>query len=107
MALALTNPFAAVAASNADFNIEHSAANPVAQLAASSNADFKIARGAASTQGDDETGSLKTITRGVNLDRANFEGQNLKGVSFQQSIVRDANFKGANLRGASFFDATD
>eukprot|EP00747_Dinoflagellata_sp_TGD_P179210 gnl/TRDRNA2_/TRDRNA2_29641_c0_seq1.p1 gnl/TRDRNA2_/TRDRNA2_29641_c0~~gnl/TRDRNA2_/TRDRNA2_29641_c0_seq1.p1 ORF type:complete len:331 (+),score=52.10 gnl/TRDRNA2_/TRDRNA2_29641_c0_seq1:77-994(+) len=70
-------------------------------------AAFKIEAGAASSSGTgDERGSQKTITRGVNLDGSNFEGKNLKGVSFQQSIVRDANFKGCNLAGASFFDAT-
>ena len=29
----------------------------------------------------------------------------MKGVAFQQSVVRNANFKGANLFTASFFDA--
>merc|ERR1712046_99037 len=33
------------------------------------------------------------------------EGEDLKGVAFQQSVVRSANFKKANLRTASFFDA--
>jgi uncharacterized protein YjbI with pentapeptide repeats len=42
----------------------------------------------------------------VNLDRSNFKGENLKGVAFQQSIVRDCDFRGANLYSASFFDAT-
>ena len=42
----------------------------------------------------------------MNLDRSDFKGQNLKGVAFQQSIVRDTDFRGANLYGASFFDAT-
>merc|ERR1712232_1225077 len=46
------------------------------------------------------------ITRGVNLDGADFSNQNMKGVAFQQSIVRDASFKNSNLVGASFFDAT-
>lgn len=40
------------------------------------------------------------------MDRSDFSNQNLKGVAFQQSIVRDANFKGTNLTGSSFFDAT-
>lgn len=31
---------------------------------------------------------------------------NLKGVAFQQSIVRDSDFRECNLVGASFFDAT-
>lgn len=44
--------------------------------------------------------------RGVNLDRADFSNQNLKGVAFQQSIVRDAKFTNSNLVGSSFFDAT-
>ena len=42
----------------------------------------------------------------MNLDNSNFKGQNLKGVAFQQSIVRDTDFRGTNLVGASFFDAT-
>lgn len=67
---------------------------------ASNVANSKITTGGASTL---QTGRTIAITRGVNLDRVNFEGQNLKGVAFQQSIVRDANFKGANLVGASFF----
>mmetsp|Transcript_10180 Transcript_10180/g.11277 ORF Transcript_10180/g.11277 Transcript_10180/m.11277 type:complete len:239 (+) Transcript_10180:212-928(+) len=70
---------------------------------ASNVANSKIATGGASTL---QSGRTITITRGVNLDRSNFEGQNLKGVAFQQSIVRDANFKGCNLVSASFFDAT-
>lgn len=67
---------------------------------ASSAANSKITTGGASTL---QSGRTIAITRGVNLDRSNFEGQNLKGVAFQQSIVRDANFKGCNLVGASFF----
>ena len=67
---------------------------------ASNVANSKIQTGGASTL---QSGRTITITRGVNLDRSNFEGQNLKGVAFQQSIVRDANFKGCNLVGASFF----
>ena len=46
------------------------------------------------------------MTRGVNLDFSDFSKMNLKGVAFQQSIVRDSDFSGANLQGASFFDAT-
>lgn len=66
-------------------------------------ANSKIATGGASTL---QSGRTIAITRGVNLDRSDFGGQNLRGVAFQQSIVRDANFKGSNLFGASFFDAT-
>lgn len=70
---------------------------------ATAAANAKITTGGASTL---QSGRTIAITRGVNLDRSNFEGQNLKGVAFQQSIVRDTNFRGCNLFGASFFDAT-
>ncbi len=70
---------------------------------ASSNANAKITTGGASTL---QSGRTIAITRGVNLDNSDFSGQNLKGVAFQQSIVRDTNFKGTNLVGSSFFDAT-
>lgn len=63
----------------------------------------KITTGGASTL---QSGRTITITRGVNLDRSDFSNSNLKGVAFQQSVVRDANFKNSNLVGASFFDAT-
>mmetsp|Transcript_5076 Transcript_5076/g.8057 ORF Transcript_5076/g.8057 Transcript_5076/m.8057 type:complete len:229 (+) Transcript_5076:47-733(+) len=66
--------------------------------------DSKIKKGAASTSVGN-SGSMKTITRGVDLSGANYEGKNLKGVSFQQSIIRDGNFRGANVEAASFFDA--
>ena len=58
----------------------------------------KIQGGGASTL---QGGRRITITRGVNLDNTDWEGQNLKGVAFQQSVVRKANFKGANLLTAS------
>jgi uncharacterized protein YjbI with pentapeptide repeats len=70
---------------------------------ASAGANAKITTGGASTL---QSGRTIAITRGVNLDRESFKGQNLKGVAFQQSIVRDADFSGCNLFGASFFDAT-
>lgn len=70
---------------------------------ASTAANAKITTGGASTL---QSGRTIAITRGVNLDRSDFSGQNLKGVAFQQSIVRDSNFKGSNLVGSSFFDAT-
>eukprot|EP00529_Nitzschia_sp_RCC80_P042413 CAMPEP_0113496828 /NCGR_PEP_ID=MMETSP0014_2-20120614/30320_1 /TAXON_ID=2857 /ORGANISM="Nitzschia sp." /LENGTH=232 /DNA_ID=CAMNT_0000390757 /DNA_START=37 /DNA_END=732 /DNA_ORIENTATION=+ /assembly_acc=CAM_ASM_000159 len=66
-------------------------------------ANAKITTGGASTL---QSGRTIAITRGVNLDGSDFHGQNLKGVAFQQSIVRDTNFEGCNLFGASFFDAT-
>jgi len=62
----------------------------------------KIRMGGASTL---DGGSRKTITRGMNLDGADYSKQDLSGVSFQQSILRAAKFKDANLVGASFFDA--
>lgn len=70
---------------------------------ATSAANAKITTGGASTL---QSGRTIAITRGVNLDGSDFHGQNLKGVAFQQSIVRDTNFEGANLVGSSFFDAT-
>jgi len=70
---------------------------------ASIGANAKITTGGASTL---QSGRTIAITRGVNLDRSDFSNQNLRGVAFQQSIVRDTNFKGTNLYGSSFFDAT-
>jgi len=70
---------------------------------ATTAANAKITTGGASTL---QSGRTIAITRGVNLDRSDFSKQNLKGVAFQQSIVRDSSFKGSNLVGASFFDAT-
>jgi uncharacterized protein YjbI with pentapeptide repeats len=70
---------------------------------ATTASNAKITTGGASTL---QSGRTIAITRGVNLDRSDFSQQNLKGVAFQQSIVRDSNFKGSNLVGASFFDAT-
>jgi hypothetical protein len=63
---------------------------------------FKVRGGGASTLA---TGTSKIVTRGVNLEGANFANQDLHGVSFQQSIVRDGDFSGSNLQDASFFDA--
>jgi len=70
---------------------------------ASIAANAKITTGGASTL---QSGRTIAITRGVNLDNSDFSNQNLRGVAFQQSIVRDSNFKNSNLVGASFFDAT-
>ncbi|CAB9509765.1 thylakoid lumenal 15 kDa protein [Seminavis robusta] len=70
---------------------------------ASLMSNAKITTGGASTL---QSGRTIAITRGVNLDRSDFSNQNLKGVAFQQSIVRDTNFQNCNLVGASFFDAT-
>ena len=74
-----------------------------ADQGATAAANAKITTGGASTL---QSGRTIAITRGVNLDNSDFSGQNLKGVAFQQSIVRDTNFKGTNLVGSSFFDAT-
>eukprot|EP01036_Dinobryon_divergens_P023518 gene23518-31869_t len=86
----LTIPSVSIAAGNPD-------------LGANDTSNTKILKGGASTL---QQGIAKSITRGVNLDGSDFSGQNLKGVAFQQSIVRDASFKGSNLYSASFFDAT-
>lgn len=70
---------------------------------ASDYANSKIRTGGASTI---TRGVKKLITRGVQMDGADFSAQDLTGVSFQQSQVRGGNFKKAVLFGASFFDAT-
>ncbi|CAJ1958506.1 unnamed protein product [Cylindrotheca closterium] len=75
----------------------------VGSSGAESSANAKITTGGASTL---QSGRTISITRGVNLDNSDFSNTNLKGVAFQQSIVRDTNFKGSNLVGSSFFDAT-
>ncbi|CAM9105640.1 unnamed protein product [Laminaria digitata] len=68
----------------------------------SSVSDSKLSVGAAST-GD--KGARKTVTRGVNIENADYHGKDLSGVSFQQSLVRGTNFKDAKLMAAGFFDA--
>ncbi|CAM9673215.1 unnamed protein product [Pylaiella littoralis] len=68
----------------------------------SSVSDSKLSVGAAST-GD--KGARKTVTRGVNIENADYHGKDLSGVSFQQSLVRGTNFKGSKLVAAGFFDA--
>ena len=67
---------------------------------------LKVSGGSASTS--TRTGRktvVKTVTRGVNLEGADFSNGSFEGVSFQQSILRQANFDGCSLRDASFFDA--
>ena len=63
-------------------------------LGANDKSNTKIRKGGASTL---QQGISKSITRGVNLDGTDFSKQNLKGVAFQQSIVRNADFSGSNL----------
>ena len=62
----------------------------------------KIEGGGASTL---QSGRIIAITRGVNLDNTVWEGKSLKGVAFQQSVMRKCNFNKAQLFSASFFDA--
>ena len=62
----------------------------------------KIQGGGASTL---QQGRRITITRGVNLDNTVWKGEDLSGVAFQQSVVRNADFEKATLKTASFFDA--
>ena len=78
-------------------------AQGVTDQGASSFSNSKITTGGASTL---QSGRTISITRGVNLDNSDFSNRNLKGVAFQQSIVRDSDFRNSNLVGASFFDAT-
>lgn len=68
---------------------------------------LKVSGGSASTSGGTKGARTvtKTVTRGVNLEGADFSNQNFEGVSFQQSILRQANFSGSVLLNASFFDA--
>ena len=53
----------------------------------------KIAGGGASTL---QSGRVIAITRGVNLDDTDWTGKDLKGVAFQQSVLRNCNFRGVN-----------
>jgi hypothetical protein len=62
----------------------------------------KIMKGGASTQ---DRGSRKTITRGMVLDGTDYSNQNISGVSYQQSLIRQGNFENAKCIGTSFFDA--
>lgn len=80
-----------------------SIAHAAVDQGASSFSNSKITTGGASTL---QSGRTISITRGVNLDNSDFSNRNLKGVAFQQSIVRDTDFRNSNLVGASFFDAT-
>jgi uncharacterized protein YjbI with pentapeptide repeats len=99
----LTTAIATISLVSALSLAEPALAAPSTDAGATNAANAKITTGGASTL---QSGRTIAITRGVNLDRSDFSNQNLKGVAFQQSIVRDSNFKGSNLVGASFFDAT-
>lgn len=68
---------------------------------------LKVSGGSASTSAGAKGARtvVKTVTRGVNLEGADFSGQDFEGVSFQQSILRQADFSGSSLLNASFFDA--
>jgi len=56
-------------------------------------------RGAFSVTHRSSAGDGRTV-----LDNSNFAKQNLKGISFQQSLCRSCDFSGSKLTGASFFD---
>lgn len=88
--------------SNAEFQV---VAGAEVQGGATAVENSKIRNGGASTI-NNQRGARKTITRGVQLDLANFAKEDLSGVSFQQSQVRGGNFDGSKLVGTSFFDAT-
>lgn len=68
---------------------------------------LKISGGSASTSGGSSGARsvIKTVTRGVTLENADFSNSDFDGVSFQQSILRQANFSNSILHNASFFDA--
>merc|ERR1719247_2847206 len=107
VAAVLPRPVAAVRASHFQGAVlaamlSASLSGPVLAEEEQSKGDFKIQGGGASTL---QSGRRITITRGVNLDNTDWQGEDLKGVAFQQSVVRSANFQNANLRTASFFDA--
>lgn len=78
------------------------AALAVDNSGASSKIGAKIEGGGASTL---QSGRIIAITRGVNLDDTDWRGKSLKGVAFQQSVMRNCKFDGVNLFSASFFDA--
>lgn len=69
--------------------------------------ELKVSGGSASTSaGVAGTRTVvKTVTRGVVLEGADFSNRDFEGVSFQQSILRQADFSNCNLRNSSFFDA--
>lgn len=68
---------------------------------------LKVSGGSASTSSGSSGARtvVKTVTRGVTLEGADFSNQDFEGVSFQQSILRQADFSNSNLKNASFFDA--
>lgn len=69
---------------------------------------LKVSGGSASTSAGSSSATrsvVKTVTRGMTLENADFSNSDFEGVSFQQSILRQADFSNAILRNASFFDA--
>lgn len=53
-----------------------------------------------------DLGARRTVTRGVNLENADFSGKDMSAVSFQQSIVRGTNFKKSKLVAAGAWCAS-